>query len=58
MMSENLAMSIFLSGLVIVIGAVGFIETSITNTDLALGVVTGAVGCGAMWLAVPTLSDC
>jgi hypothetical protein len=58
MMSENLAMSIFLTGLIVVAGAVGFIEASITDTDLALGVVTGAVGCGAMWLAVPTLSDC
>lgn len=57
-MSENQAMGIFITGLLVVVGAVGFVEASITDIDLALGAVAGAIGCAIMWLAVPTLSDC
>lgn len=57
-MSEKTAMLIFVSGLLTVLFGVGLVEGSITDSELAIGVLVGLLGCGVMWTAVPTLSDC
>lgn len=57
-MSEKTAMLIFVSGLVAVLFGVGLVEGSTTDSELAIGVLVGLLGCGTMWTAVPALSDC
>lgn len=57
-MSERTAMLIFVSGLLTVVFGVGLVEGSITDSELAIGVLVSLLGCGVMWTAVPTLSDC
>ena len=57
-MSEKFAMFVFFTGLVVVMFGVGLVEGSITDSELAVGVLVSLLGCGTMWTAVPTLSDC
>jgi len=44
--------------LVVVMFGVGLVEGSITNSELAIGVLVSFLGCGTMWAVIPTLSDC
>jgi len=57
-MSEKFAMFVFCTGLVVVMFGVGLVEGSITNSELAIGVLVSFLGCGTMWAVIPTLSDC
>lgn len=57
-MSERIAMTIFATGLFVMIFGVGLVEDSVIDSELAIGVVVSLLGSGIMWTAVPTLSDC